>query len=79
MLTYFEFDIPDPDTNNEEIEILEEVYQTAKRKAIIQIINQEDADPVKYATTGETLKLKEYPFKKQFGQRYNWWIKGLES
>ena len=25
MLTYFEFDIPDPDTNNEEIEILEEV------------------------------------------------------
>ena len=25
LLTYFEFDIPDPDTNNEEIEILEEV------------------------------------------------------
>ena len=63
-----------------EILPLDEVYLRAKRKPIIQIISQEDHEPTKFATTNDTLKVKEYPYKKkQHGQRYNWWVKGLNA
>lgn len=58
---------------------LSEYYYSIKRKAIIEIINQENDNPMKFATTDETLKLKEYGFKGWGGVRHNWWIKGLEE
>ena len=53
---------------------LSEYYENIKRKAIIEIINQEDHELTKHITTDSTLKLKEYDFKKQYGPRHHWWL-----
>ena len=58
---------------------LSKYYLQMERKAIIAIINEEDEDPTKFATTNERLHLKEYGFKKWGGPRYNWWQKGLKE
>ena len=46
---------------------LSDYYFQIKRKAIIAIINEEDEEPTKFATTNERLKLKTYGFMKWGG------------
>ena len=58
---------------------LSEYYFQNKRKAIIAIINEDDENPTKFATTNERLKLTTYGFMKWGGPRYNWWEKGLKE
>ena len=58
---------------------LSDYYFQVKRKAIIQLLNQEDGEPTKRVTIDDNLKLKEYNFKKQGGVKHNWWEKGLKE
>ena len=41
--------------------------------------NPNTHDPVKVACTDHTLRLKEYGAKVLGGQKYQWWIKGIEA
>ncbi len=59
---------------------MSQFYTETMRKCIIDIINAEFLDLVKFVCMEDNdLKLKEYspkPFKRQ---KYNWWLKGLEE
>ena len=61
-----------------EIIPISEFYKRRKRKAIIEIINENDNEIKKLVCVKPgPLKLQEYDFQKVGRPAYNWWEKGL--
>ena len=59
---------------------LSEYYQNIRRKAIINLINEEEETPEKaICIKPGTLDLNQYNFKKRGYPHYHWWYKGLEN
>ena len=58
---------------------LSEYYEIMRMRSIMDIINTDEEDPIKaICVENETLKLKEYGEKRQYGPRQNWWKYGIE-
>ena len=63
-----------------EIIWLSEYYEITRRTFIMEIINTNQANPIKeICVENETLKLKEYGKKRQYGPRQNWWKFGIQN
>ena len=59
---------------------MSEFYQKTRRKAIINLINEDQDKPEKLVCVQRnSLELEQYNEKKVGFPHYHWWYKGLEA